>query len=74
MAKPTIVDLNRDESLRDRGQRPLQDLRISVMDRCNFRCPYCMPESQYGEDYEFLRREHRLSNDEIVRVAVCVGR
>ncbi|MEO0615281.1 MAG: GTP 3',8-cyclase MoaA [Pseudomonadota bacterium] len=59
---------------RDQLGRGLRDLRISVIDRCNFRCPYCMPESQYGEDYEFLRREHRLSNEEIVRVArIAVG-
>jgi cyclic pyranopterin phosphate synthase len=49
--------------------RPLQDLRISLLDRCNFRCPYCMPESEYSEDYRFLSRDDRLSHDEIFRVA-----
>lgn len=47
----------------------MRDLRISVLDRCNFRCPYCMPESQYHADYRFLSRRARLSHDEILRVA-----
>ena len=49
--------------------RPLQDLRISLLDRCNFRCPYCMPEAQYTEDYQFLTKAARLSHDEILRIA-----
>jgi len=49
--------------------RPLQDLRISLLDRCNFRCPYCMPESEYSDDYQFLTKSERLSHDEIFRVA-----
>ena len=49
--------------------RPMQDLRISLLDRCNFRCPYCMPEAEYTEDYQFLSRDDRLSHDEIFRVA-----
>jgi len=54
--------------------RPLQDLRISLLDRCNFRCPYCMPEAEYTEDYQFLTRAERLSHDEIFRVAsIAVG-
>ncbi|TAL86171.1 MAG: GTP 3',8-cyclase MoaA [Rhodanobacter sp.] len=53
---------------RDRHGRPLHDLRISVMDRCNFRCPYCMPESTYGEHFTFLRNDQRLSFDEIERL------
>ncbi|MEN7341490.1 MAG: GTP 3',8-cyclase MoaA [Pseudomonadota bacterium] len=53
----------------DTRQRSLRDLRISVIDRCNFRCPYCMPESEFGEDYAFLRKAHRLTNEEIVRCA-----
>lgn len=52
----------------DRHGRPLHDLRISVMDRCNFRCTYCMPESTYGEHFTFLRNDERLSFDEIERV------
>ncbi len=53
----------------DRLQRPLQDLRISVMDRCNFRCPYCMPEDKYHKDFRFLQSHERLSFDEINRLA-----
>lgn len=49
--------------------RPLQDLRISLLDRCNFRCPYCMPEAEYSEDYQFLSKSARLSHDEIFRLA-----
>ena len=48
--------------------RPLHDLRISVMDRCNFRCPYCMPEAKYGKDFNFLPSAERLDFDEIVRL------
>lgn len=48
--------------------RPLRDLRISVMDRCNFRCPYCMPEDKYHKDFEFLSSDARLSFAEIVRL------
>jgi cyclic pyranopterin phosphate synthase len=54
---------------RDLLNRPLHDLRISVMDRCNFRCPYCMPKSEYHENYRFLRSDERLSFAEIVRLA-----
>jgi cyclic pyranopterin phosphate synthase len=53
----------------DRLGRPLHDLRISVMDRCNFRCPYCMPKEQFHEHYRFLKSQERLSFDEIVRLA-----
>ena len=53
---------------RDRLQRPLRDLRISVMDRCNFRCPYCMPQSVFHDGYRFLGSKERLSFDEILRV------
>src|ERR1700722_11307105 len=53
----------------DKLGRPLHDLRISVMDRCNFRCPYCMPKEQFPEHYRFLKSQERLSFDEIVRLA-----
>ncbi|MBS13994.1 MAG: GTP 3',8-cyclase MoaA [Gemmatimonadetes bacterium] len=53
----------------DRLSRPLHDLRISVTDRCNFRCPYCMPAEIFGERYEFLPRDQILSFEEIERVA-----
>jgi len=59
----------RPASVQDQFQRPLRDLRISVMDRCNFRCPYCMPEDKYHKDFQFLNSDERLSFDEIVRVA-----
>jgi len=54
---------------RDRLGRPMHDLRISVMDRCNFRCPYCMPRETYHERYEFLKSAERLSFEEITRIA-----
>jgi cyclic pyranopterin phosphate synthase len=53
----------------DRRGRPMHDLRISVMDRCNFRCPYCMPEDKYHKDFQFLPTGERLSFAEIVRLA-----
>jgi cyclic pyranopterin phosphate synthase len=53
----------------DRLGRPLRDLRISVTDRCNFRCPYCMPQEVFGRDYRFLPRDEILSLEEIVRLA-----
>ncbi|MFT5500857.1 MAG: cyclic pyranopterin phosphate synthase [Woeseiaceae bacterium] len=55
--------------LLDSYQRPMQDLRISLLDRCNFRCPYCMPETKFHADYQFLTRDQRLSHDEIFRLA-----
>ncbi|WP_122050633.1 GTP 3',8-cyclase MoaA [Asaia bogorensis] len=54
---------------RDRLGRPWHDLRISVMDRCNFRCPYCMPESVFHDDFAFLAPDARLSFEAIERVA-----
>lgn len=53
----------------DNMQRPLRDLRISVTDRCNFRCRYCMPEEIFGSDYSFLPDDKILSFDEIERLA-----
>jgi cyclic pyranopterin phosphate synthase len=49
--------------------RPLRDLRISVTDRCNFRCVYCMPKEVYGRDYHFLDRRELLTFEEIERLA-----
>jgi cyclic pyranopterin phosphate synthase len=49
--------------------RPLRDLRISVTDRCNFRCVYCMPKEVFGRDYQFLRRNELLTFEEIERLA-----
>jgi cyclic pyranopterin phosphate synthase len=53
----------------DKRARPLHDLRISVMDRCNFRCPYCMPREQFHENYRFLQSQERLSFDEVLRLS-----
>src|SRR5579872_5153135 len=64
-----IVPLPGSGGPRDRRGRPVRDLRISVMDRCNFRCPYCMPRETYHERYRFLGSHERLSFDEIVRVS-----
>jgi cyclic pyranopterin phosphate synthase len=54
---------------RDRLGRPLHDLRISVTDRCNFRCPYCMPAEVFGRDFAFLPRAEILRYEEIARLA-----
>ena len=53
----------------DKFDRPIHDLRISVTDRCNFRCPYCMPAELYGENYRFLPKPELLSFEEIERLA-----
>jgi len=53
----------------DSLQRPLRDLRISVTDRCNFRCVYCMPKEVFGRDYRFLDRKELLTFEEIERLA-----
>src|SRR3954470_1900187 len=54
---------------RDTLGRPMRDLRISVTDRCNFRCVYCMPREVFGADYKFLPHEAILSFEEIARLA-----
>jgi GTP 3',8-cyclase len=69
MTKANIVSLPPPTQPRDRLGRPLHDLRISVMDRCNFRCPYCMPRETFHEHYRFLKSTERLSFEEIVRLA-----
>jgi GTP 3',8-cyclase len=53
----------------DTFNRPLRDLRISVTDRCNFRCVYCMPKEVFGRDYQFLQRKELLSFEEIEQLA-----
>src|ERR1044072_4440401 len=55
----------------DAFERPLRDLRISVTDRCNFRCTYCMPKTVFGKDYRFLDRKELLSFEEITRLAAA---
>jgi cyclic pyranopterin phosphate synthase len=60
----------------DALDRPLRDLRVSVTDRCNFRCGYCMPKEVYGLDHAFLPRAEILDFEEIeriVRAAVTLG-
>lgn len=56
-------------TLTDLRERPLKDLRISVTDRCNFRCSYCMPKSSFGRDHHFLPHNQLLSFEEIQRLA-----
>ncbi len=56
-------------SVVDTRGRPVRDLRISVTDRCNFRCVYCMPKEVFGRDYQFLERRELLSFEEIERLA-----
>ena len=56
------------EVMLDRLDRPLRDLRVSVTDRCNLRCPYCMPREVFGADFPFLPREQLLSFEEITQV------
>ncbi len=55
--------------VRDTMNRPLRDLRISVTDRCDFRCVYCMPKEVFGPRFEFLRRSQLLTFEEITRLA-----
>jgi cyclic pyranopterin phosphate synthase len=55
--------------LTDKLGRPIRDLRISVTDRCNFRCVYCMPKEVFGRDYQFLERDELLSFEEIGRLS-----
>jgi GTP 3',8-cyclase len=54
--------------MQDTFRRPLRDLRLSVTDRCNFRCPYCMPRERFHEQYRFLKSSERLNFEEILRL------
>lgn len=70
--RETVIPLNTVGAARpplDALRRPIHDLRISVMDRCNFRCPYCMPRETFHDSYRFLRSNERLDFGEIVRLA-----
>ena len=69
MTRLTLPHTLIDRSRATRLQRPLHDLRISVIDRCNFRCPYCMPEDDYAHDHVFLKKDERLRFEEIARIA-----
>jgi len=64
-----VVESNAALTLRDQFDRPFRDLRISVTDRCNFRCTYCMPAEVFGEHYRFLPRRDVLTFEEIARLA-----
>lgn len=63
------VHTERSQTVTDTRNRPLRDLRISVTDRCNFRCVYCMPKATFGKDYSFIPRDELLTFEEITRVA-----
>src|SRR5699024_427977 len=67
--KGLIYMTEKQKVITDHFGRKLQDLRISVIDQCNFRCTYCMPKEIFGEDYPFLHESELLSFDEIVRIA-----
>ncbi len=72
--RENVVPLSSLNRPRDTLQRPIHDLRISVMDRCNFRCPYCMPRETYHESYRFLKSSERLDFQEIQRLARVFAR
>ncbi|HSE02073.1 MAG TPA: GTP 3',8-cyclase MoaA [Burkholderiales bacterium] len=67
MSGPEITSTS--PAVHDRLGRALRDLRISVTDRCNFRCVYCMPKEVFGKDYQFLERREILTFEEIARLA-----
>ncbi len=69
MNMPQDIGKSAHASPLDRLGRPLRDLRISVTDRCNFRCVYCMPKEVFGNDYQFLERKEILTFEEIARVS-----
>lgn len=76
---PTVAESRSEKesasgTITDRLDRRLRDLRISVIDRCNFRCTYCMPRETYGEDYQFLSSDEYLSFGEITRLAELFAR
>lgn len=63
------LDKDLSSSVVDKLNRPLRDLRISVTDRCNMRCVYCMPKQVFGKDFQFIPHEEMLSFEEITRLA-----
>jgi GTP 3',8-cyclase len=65
---PVYPLLPRRRRVLDTMNRPLRDLRLSVTDRCNFRCPYCMPRERFHEQYRFLKSSERLNFEEILRL------
>jgi GTP 3',8-cyclase len=69
IAGPAETESNMIGTLTDTLNRPLRDLRISVTDRCNFRCTYCMPKEVFGRDFQFLPSSALLTFEEITRLA-----
>jgi cyclic pyranopterin phosphate synthase len=69
LPQTNVHDIQGSRNPLDRRGRALHDLRISVMDRCNFRCPYCMPKDRFDDAYKFLNSQERLSFQEITRLA-----
>jgi cyclic pyranopterin phosphate synthase len=65
----TVIPLTGGRAPVDALRRPIHDLRISVMDRCNFRCPYCMPRETFHDAYRFLKSNERLDFAELLRLA-----
>ena len=63
-----LIDVELVMRLEDSMGRPLKDLRISVTDRCNFRCTYCMPKEHFDSNYKFLPKEHIISYEEIILI------
>ena len=57
------------EQIKDKLGRPIRDLRLSVTDRCNFRCDYCMPKEIFGDDFVFLPKEELLTFEEMTRMS-----
>jgi cyclic pyranopterin phosphate synthase len=68
-AKPGTAPAGEQRVTLDALRRPMHDLRISLLDRCNFRCPYCMPATEFHDDYEFLNKSERLTHAEILQIA-----
>jgi len=60
--------MTEESQIKDQLGRPLRDLRLSVIDRCNFRCTYCMPADEVGADFQWLKKEQQLSFDEMLRL------
>ena len=57
------------EQIKDKLGRPIRDIRLSVTDRCNFRCDYCMPKEIFGDDFVFLPKEELLTFEEMTRIS-----
>ncbi|MGH7721794.1 MAG: GTP 3',8-cyclase MoaA [Candidatus Dormibacteria bacterium] len=71
---PAAAPASPEAGIRDLYSRALRDVRISVTDRCNFRCTYCMPRASFGPGHRFLGREQRLTAVEIVRLGALLVR